>query len=107
MLYKTIYDALRASPLWNETVLFVTYDEHGGLYDHVPSPVTGVPPPTDGLKCNYGGDAFFDYTRLGVRVPMYIVSPWIQKGTVVHAPQVWIVLDCCLFVYLFICLSVC
>merc|ERR1712048_812307 len=41
---KDIYEALRASPTWNETLLVITYDEHGGFYDHVPPP-TGVPPP--------------------------------------------------------------
>jgi len=32
---KRIYEALRASPVWNETLFIITYDEHGGFYDHV------------------------------------------------------------------------
>jgi phospholipase C len=49
-LIKKVYDAVRASPSWNNTVLMVTYDEHGGFYDSVPTPLTGVPSP-DGKVC--------------------------------------------------------
>ncbi|KAE8721429.1 Non-specific phospholipase C4 [Hibiscus syriacus] len=44
---KEVYEALRASPQWNEMFLVITYDEHGGFYDHVPTPTTGVPSPID------------------------------------------------------------
>lgn len=37
-LIKNVYEALRASPAWNETLLILNYDEHGGFYDHVPPP---------------------------------------------------------------------
>ncbi|KAL5984428.1 NPC intracellular cholesterol transporter 1 [Asimina triloba] len=77
-LVKEVYDALRASPQWNETALLITYDEHGGFYDHVPTPVSGVPNP-DGIV---GPDPFyFKFDRLGVRVPTILVSPWIERGT--------------------------
>ncbi|KAJ7294442.1 hypothetical protein O6H91_Y256900 [Diphasiastrum complanatum] len=83
-LVKEVYEALRASPQWNETLLIITYDEHGGFYDHVPTPVRNVPNP-DGLK---GPEPnFFAFDRLGVRVPTFMISPWIDKGTVVHQPQ--------------------
>lgn len=85
LLLKSLYDTVRHSPLWNQLALFITYDEHGGLYDHVPSPV-GVPPPSPGLNCTYAGDPLFDHSRLGVRVPAYLVSPWVAKGFVEHAP---------------------
>ncbi|CBI15963.3 unnamed protein product, partial [Vitis vinifera] len=63
--------------------LLITYDEHGGFYDHVPTPVSGVPNP-DGI---IGPDPFyFRFDRLGVRVPTILVSPWIEKGTVIHEP---------------------
>lgn len=39
---KEIYETLRASPNWNETLLIVTYDEHGGFYDNVPTPLHGT-----------------------------------------------------------------
>ncbi|KAH6817138.1 non-specific phospholipase C6 [Perilla frutescens var. frutescens] len=44
-LVKEVYEALRASPQWNETLLVITYDEHGGFYDHVKTPYVGVPIP--------------------------------------------------------------
>ncbi|KAI4305921.1 hypothetical protein L6164_029247 [Bauhinia variegata] len=82
---KEVYETLRASPQWNETLLLITYDEHGGFYDHVPTPVSGVPSP-DGIV---GPEPFnFTFNRLGVRVPTIAISPWIEKGTVVHGPNV-------------------
>ncbi|KAG1331821.1 non-specific phospholipase C2 [Cocos nucifera] len=84
MFIKEVYETLRASPQWNETLLVITYDEHGGFFDHVPTPVRGVPSP-DGIV---GPDPFyFKFDRLGVRVPTIMVSPWIEKGTVIHGPN--------------------
>ncbi|GMN43671.1 hypothetical protein TIFTF001_012873 [Ficus carica] len=84
MFVKEVYETLRASPQWNQTVLIITYDEHGGFYDHVPTPVRGVPSP-DGIV---GHEPFlFRFDRLGVRVPTIMASPWIEKGTVVHGPN--------------------
>lgn len=81
---KEVYETLRSSPQWNETALLITYDEHGGFYDHVPTPVEGVPSP-DGIT---GPDPYyFKFDRLGVRVPTFLISPWIEKGTVIHEPQ--------------------
>jgi len=81
---KEVYETLRASPQWNEMALLITYDEHGGFYDHVPTPVSGVPNP-DGI---IGPDPFyFRFDRLGVRVPTILVSPWVDKGTVIHEPE--------------------
>ena len=75
---KEVYEILRGSPQWNETALLITYDEHGGFYDHVPTPVSGVPNP-DGIV---GPDPYyFKFNRLGVRVPSILVSPWIDKAT--------------------------
>ena len=82
--YKDIYEALRASKSWNETLFIITYDEHGGFYDHVPPP-TGVPTPDD--HRNYP-DPNFRFDRLGVRIPTLLISPWVQKGAVVsRAPE--------------------
>ncbi|KAG6681139.1 hypothetical protein I3843_13G065200 [Carya illinoinensis] len=81
---KEVYETLRASPQWNEMALLITYDEHGGFYDHVPTPVSGVPNP-DGIV---GPDPYyFRFDRLGVRVPTILVSPWVEKGTVIHEPD--------------------
>ncbi|XWS64966.1 hypothetical protein CRYUN_Cryun05aG0049500 [Craigia yunnanensis] len=76
-LVKEIYEALRSSPQWNEILFLVIYDEHGGFYDHVPTP-TGVPSPDDIV----GPEPYnFKFDRLGCRVPAIIVSPWIERGT--------------------------
>ncbi|XP_021755145.1 non-specific phospholipase C4-like [Chenopodium quinoa] len=81
---KEVYEALRSSPQWNEMLFIITYDEHGGFFDHVPTPVEGVPSPDD-----IDGPApyNFKFDRLGVRVPTIFISPWIQPGTVIHAPK--------------------
>ncbi|KAJ4976694.1 hypothetical protein NE237_001800 [Protea cynaroides] len=80
---KEVYETLRSSPQWNQTLLVITYDEHGGFFDHVPTPMK-VPNP-DG---NIGpAPYYFKFDRLGVRVPTIMVSPWIKKGTVVSSPD--------------------
>eukprot|EP01034_Spumella_vulgaris_P021748 gene21748-27803_t len=81
-LIKDVYEAVRASPLWDKTALLITYDEHGGFFDHV-SPPVNVPSP-NGLVAV---DDPFDFTRLGVRIPTVVISPWIRKGSVFHAPK--------------------
>ena len=43
-LIHDVYYALRNGPAWNKTLLIITYDEHGGCYDHVPPPSGAVPP---------------------------------------------------------------
>ncbi|TMK46940.1 MAG: hypothetical protein E6G66_11575 [Actinobacteria bacterium] len=68
-----LYEALRANPdLFAETLLLVTWDEHGGTFDHVPPPVA-VPPDARTQQ--------FDFKRLGVRVPAIVISPWVPAGT--------------------------
>ncbi len=81
---KSAYEALRASPLWNESAMLITYDEHGGFYDHVAPLNVGVPTP-DGIHCVDCGSTAFNFTRLGIRVPMVVVSPWADQR-VVHVP---------------------
>jgi phospholipase C len=76
-LIAEVYDALRASRFWETTLLVVLYDEHGGFFDRIPPP-EGVPNP-DGKQAV---DPSFDFTRLGVRVPAVLVSPWVEKGSI-------------------------
>ncbi|GLQ95063.1 alkaline phosphatase family protein [Dyella acidisoli] len=71
-----LYYALRNSPQWNQTLLIITYDEHGGCYDHVPPPTNAVPPD------NSAGEYGFDFKRFGPRVPTLLISPLIPTGTV-------------------------
>jgi phospholipase C len=83
---KSLYEALRSSPQWNNTLFLITFDEHGGFADHVPPPV-GVPNP-DGLTYTEtaadGKSYTFNFNRLGVRVPTLIISPWVGKGVIEH-----------------------
>ncbi len=72
-----IYVALRNGKAWNSTLLIITYDEHGGNYDHV-APPSDATAPGDGTVGEYG----FDFTRFGLRVPAVLVSPLIAAGTV-------------------------
>lgn len=81
-LIRAVYEAVRSSPLWERTLLIVTYDEHGGFFDHV-TPPDAVPPHKDDPP----GEDGFTFNRLGVRVPAVLVSPWIEQGTVYHAPR--------------------
>jgi phospholipase C len=77
-----VYDAIRRSPKADRTLLIITFDEHGGCYDHVAPP--NVAPPD--LK-GYDLEDNFDFTRLGVRVPMIMISSHIAKNTIVNAPM--------------------
>ena len=81
---KNVYEAVRSSPKWNETLFVITYDEHGGFYDHVVPP-TNVPSPDD-ITCWDCKDGY-NFTSLGIRVPTIAISPWIAKGTVVSKPK--------------------
>jgi phospholipase C len=76
-----VYKSLRASPAWERTLLIVTYDEHGGNFDHFPPPTGATPPSAT------PGEQDFDFTRFGVRVPAVVVSPLITAGTVFRAPE--------------------
>jgi phospholipase C len=80
-LIRDVYEAVRTGPGWGQTLLVITYDEHGGCYDHVPPPSGAVPPD------NMAGEFGFDFTRFGVRVPTVLVSPLIAPGTVYRAPD--------------------
>ncbi len=64
-LVLDVYEALANSPDWEDTLLIVVYDEHGGFYDHV------VPPPAPPGS---------EYATLGVRVPALLVGPRVPKA---------------------------
>lgn len=79
----SIYNAIRLNPaLWESTALLVTYDEHGGIYDHVPPPFC-VPDQFFAQPDKTGAGRPFFFDRLGVRVPAVLISPWVPRGTVV------------------------
>jgi phospholipase C len=86
-LIHDVYEAVRSGPGWPQTLLVVTYDEHGGCYDHVPPPSGATPPDQD------AGEFGFDFTRFGLRVPTVLVSPMIAAGTVFRVPAGSVPLD--------------
>ena len=95
-----VYNALSSSPYWDNTLLIVNFDENGGMYDHQSVPTTVAPdfdpnwdnrisgqqpvqesPPvwswtSQITKLTYS----FDFTTLGVRTPVLLISPWLQAG---------------------------
>jgi phospholipase C len=74
----SVYNGIRSNPdTWNSTLLVIVYDEHGGLFDHIPPPAAASP---DGIN---SPSPAFGFDRLGVRVPAVLVSPYIQAGTVI------------------------
>jgi len=80
---KTFIDALMNGPNWKDSVFFLTYDEAGGIYDHVPPPPAANPDgiaPIDLSPTDTQGN--FDH--LGFRVPIMVVSPFTKPGYVSH-----------------------
>jgi len=68
-LVQKVVEAVVTSPQWSKTLLIITYDEHGGFYDHVPPPAaTKV--------------SLESLDTYGVRVPTFVISPWVKGGTV-------------------------
>lgn len=95
-LVAALYDALVAQPeVFAKTVLVVTYDEHGGFFDHVPPP-DAVRPDAKGRADRLmrrltswfldHGAADFDFSHLGPRVPAVVVSPWIARHHLDRTP---------------------
>ncbi|WP_396655999.1 alkaline phosphatase family protein [Microbacterium sp.] len=82
-LVQEVYDAIRKSRTPGKsnamnTALVLTFDEHGGTYDHVPPPAA-TPPDRSGA-----GEMGFLFDRLGVRVPAIVVSAYTAQNTVIH-----------------------
>jgi phospholipase C len=86
----SIINALMQSPAWKDSVFIFTYDEYGGLYDHV-APQPTVSP--DGIKpvdlnpgdvCTKGTGPICDFIYTGYRVPLLVISPFTKKNYVSH-----------------------
>ncbi len=78
-LIKRVYELIRNSPHWNDSLLIVTFDEHGGFYDHVEPPA--ATPPGDLFTPGYVKN-HFTFDRYGVRVPALVISPYTQKSLI-------------------------
>ena len=80
ILLGTVYNAIASSSYyWPRTLLIITYDEHGGCFDHVVPPAA-IPPGGTVLR----NPSTFGFDRYGPRVPAILVSPYIQAGTVLR-----------------------
>jgi phospholipase C len=80
-LIQRVFKAVWKNPkVRNSTLLVVTYDEHGGTYDHVKPPTTVNPDGKVWTNDGVSPDPSFDFTRLGVRVPAVLISPYIAPG---------------------------
>ena len=72
-LVLKVYSALLEGPQWSKTMLVITYDEHGGFYDHVAA------------AGRAGRQAAPEFRTYGVRVPSIVVSPWTERASVSNA----------------------
>ena len=80
-LIKQVYEALRNSVYWQDTVLIITFDEHGGFFDHVPPP-PAVPTGDDATYAN-AADNFEIRILYGIRVPGIVISAYTPAGLVI------------------------
>jgi phospholipase C len=78
-----VVNALMQSPQWPHSALIVTFDEHGGIYDHVPPPPACAPDDIAPMLGN--GDTPGDFANYSVRVPLIVVSPYAKPHFVSHA----------------------
>jgi phospholipase C len=83
-----VVHALTRAPTWHRTALFLTYDEHGGYYDHVPPPRALKPDNIAPIR-SPGSDPLAPGTfdHYGFRVPTIVVSPWARPGYVSRVVQ--------------------
>ena len=70
-LIGSVVAALAQSPHWNRCMFVLTYDEHGGFFDHVPPPTTV--------------DEREEFRQLGIRVPSLVVGPTVRRGCAIDA----------------------
>lgn len=77
-LIADIYNMVKASPAFENILLVITYDEHGGCYDHVPPPGGAKNPD----PANPPGQDGFLFNRFGVRVPCVVINPYIKRGLI-------------------------
>jgi len=79
-----VVQSVMQSPQWPSSALILSYDEQGGLYDHVPPPRACIPddiPPQDGP---HRGNPAWQFDQLGLRVPLMVISPYAKRGYVSH-----------------------
>ena len=78
---KSIYEALRQGPQWDQTLFIITFDETGGFHDHMPPPLAPRPDNLTVTVTNTNAANYtFEFNRLGGRLPHIMISPWIRHG---------------------------
>ncbi|KAJ5124129.1 uncharacterized protein N7515_007954 [Penicillium bovifimosum] len=83
VLVKQVYDAVRASPQWDKTLLLITFDETGGFFDHVAPPLAVRPDDKSYTESAPDGSKYtLNFDRLGGRMPTWLVSPYTPRGHV-------------------------
>lgn len=89
-LVKYVYETIRNSPIWNQSLLIITYDEHGGFYDHI-TPPAAVPPGDEPINFNSDDTKdpnaehmMYTFGQYGIRVPAIVVSPYVMKNSIDH-----------------------
>ncbi len=85
LLIKETYEAIRNSELWEQSMLIITYDEHGGFYDRV-TPPRAIPPGDKPTKTNIDPQKHhgFLYDQYGPRLPTIVVSPYTPANSIDH-----------------------
>lgn len=77
---KKVYGLITANPTaFEDTLFIVTFDEHGGTYDHLEPPNNATPPDSCGQSSS------FPFTRYGLRIPTLFISPRIRKNTILRS----------------------
>ncbi len=77
---KYIYESVRNSPVWPNSLLLITYDEHGGFFDRM-NPQAAPSPGDDARNHDRAKNPqHFAFDQYGVRVPTIAISPWVLKG---------------------------
>lgn len=79
ILLADVYNKLRNSRSWQDTLLIVIYDEHGGCYDHMMPPTNAKPP---GTGWTLPTPSWFGFNRFGARVPALLICPYVPPGTI-------------------------
>jgi phospholipase C len=83
-LIKTVYETIRNSPHWNQSMLIITWDEHGGFFDHVTPPAAARIPTKSAPNGIEGKDHGFMFDQYGPRVPAVVISPWCPQNMIEH-----------------------
>ncbi|KAJ5097637.1 hypothetical protein N7456_008358 [Penicillium angulare] len=81
VLVKQVYDAVRAGPQWDKTLILLTFDETGGFFDHVVPPLAIRPDDKTYTETAPNGEEYtLNFDRLGGRMPTWLISPYAPRG---------------------------